>query len=191
MRKILTQEEREKKESRRKLILGILLAGLMILSTVGFAFLSGTRSEIKKLKYNDIEFALLNDGLWHGAGNNFEIVTVYNPKEVENITFNIFNNLNNYYGATLYFLQDSESEATSEIARNLENYVARIQYACIKEDCEENLPIKSCENDNIISIKESNETLIKQENKCVYIQGKREEIIKLSDAFIFRVFGIV
>jgi len=73
-----------------------------------------------------------------------------------------------------------------------------VQSACLDEEadifnltsaCETNSPIKNCA-DNFIIIRESNETKIMQNENCVFIQGKKENLIKITDEFLFNVFGI-
>jgi hypothetical protein len=56
-------------------------------------------------------------------------------------------------------------------------------------DCEETLPIKTCE-DNFIIIKENNFTNIIQEDNCVFIQGPSENLTMVSDEFLFHILGV-
>ena len=65
-----------------------------------------------------------------------------------------------------------------------------MQIACLDSaKCPENLPIKTCE-DNFIIIEEKNKTAITQENKCIFIQGAKENLTKITDEFLFKVIGI-
>ena len=75
------------------------------------------------------------------------------------------------------------------IIKNLGGIIERTQYACI-EECKEEWPVKSCETNRIIIINEANETLIKQEKNCIFIYAEKDEILRASDAFIFKIFGI-
>ena len=62
----------------------------------------------------------------------------------------------------------------------------------MSEDCDKDLPIKNCSEDNVIVIKEpekENEN-IHQEEKCVYITASFENQTKYADAFLFKILGI-
>lgn len=187
MRKIITREERERRERKNRTIIGIILVGIMILSTAGYAFYNIKGEVIEKIEYKEIEFVLKEDGLWHFEISGQEFSTLNNPKQTEDVFISGNFNLQNYAGKPLYFSYDSENNGINEIVRNIGRYTGRIQLACIDE-CEEDLPMKNC-TDNIIIVREENETLIKQEENCIYILGKQNDIIKASDAFVFRLFG--
>ena len=64
-------------------------------------------------------------------------------------------------------------------------FVSRIQEACYGP-CEEDLPEKSCE-DNLIVVKESEESKIYQEENCIFIEGGTGAI----DAFFYRLFEFI
>jgi len=184
MRKSISREERARKEKRNKIIVGLLLVGLMVLSTVGYTFYQ--TGQKKGVKYKGVKFVLMEDGLWHfNLGKEF--ATTYTPKETENIFTTLSLSLQDYANKPLYFSHDSEQEGIEEVVRNIGQFVSRIQRVCLDE-CEEDLPVKTC-SDNIIIIRYVNETLIKQEGNCVYVLAK-DDIIKASDAFIFRLLGI-
>lgn len=190
MRKIETREEREKRNSRNKLIVGLILVVLMVLSTAGYAFFSrGNVATVKKIEYNGVRFSLLEDGRWHGIIQNQEYATIFNPKEAENVTGNVAPGVEKYSGKPLYFSYDSDRESTDEISRNLGRFTERVQYVCIDE-CEEDWPVKKCASDNVIIIKDSNTTIIRQEEKCVYIFAPRDDLVRASDAFIFKTAGL-
>jgi len=192
IRKIVSREEREKKEKRNKIVIGLILVGIMVLSTAGFAFFQirgGTRNEIDKIEYKGIKFFLLEDNLWHFFVDNEEFAVFFNPQEIENISISTTSlSLGNFFGKRVYFSYESDREGINEISRNLGRFFKGMQLACL-EKCEEDLPLKNC-SDNIIIIKEANESLIKQEENCVYVLGKKEELVKMSDGFIFKFLGI-
>ena len=189
LRKIITKEERERKETRNKLILGIILVGVMLISTAGYAFISGGKTEEKKIIYNSIKFQLYEDGLWHAQKEGIELATLYNPKETENISISFYPNLNDYSSSILYYEYDSKQEGMDEINRNIGRFSERAQFVCINE-CEADWPVKNCSSENIISLKEANLTKIERQDKCIYITAPSEEIVKAADSFIFRTFGV-
>ncbi|MBU1136242.1 MAG: hypothetical protein ABIG37_01985 [Nanoarchaeota archaeon] len=188
MRKIRSNEDIRKSENMKKIIVGVVLVGLMVLSTVGYAFNQTGRDVKKALEYNGFKFTLEEDGLWHGSLNEYESATVYNPEDTENISSYSKSSINNYQGKTVYFSHDSDVRGIQEISRNIGGLIERIQFACL-DDCEENLPIKNC-TDNVIIIRESKETLINQEENCIYILSEADETIRACDAFIFKLFGV-
>lgn len=192
MKKIITKEEKEKRETRNKVIIGLILVAIMILSTAGYAFFSSPEEKKEKIEYNGIKFTLNENGLWQFKIQDFEFLTQYNPKETENISVPILMTLNYYSGKPLYLL--GESPAKQEISRNLWDFLSRIpQEGCIvkyKELCEENAPIKNCSEDNIIIIKEGNYTEIRQEDNCIFIFSPYQEQTRATDAFIFKILGV-
>ncbi len=193
MKQILTKEEIESKKRRNQIVIGVILAVLMVLSTAGFAFINtnfgGSSGETGKEKYNGYEFTAESNGLWslNIQGNKFFFR--YTPKEVENI-FVQYVNIGNYNGKILYF-DSNDSKTDREIVSLLQYYALRIQYACLEgRECENNeLPVKNCE-DNIIVIDESNTTEISTDNKCVFIRGKGPDKIKAADALLYKLLGI-
>ena len=185
----MTREKYEKKEKRNKIIIGVVLIMLMVGSTAGYAVFSiigGNDEEDPNLR--GIEFALGDDNLWYFNVEGQEFSSVYNPLQTKDVLINTNITLEDYSQKPLFFSHDSVREGIDEIARNIQGNVERTQFVCIDE-CEENLPLKDC-SDNIIIIKEGNETLIKQDGNCIYIIGKKEEIIKASDAFLFKLLDV-
>ena len=70
------------------------------------------------------------------------------------------------------------------------NFAERIQKACPEgKKCSSDLPAKTCA-DNFIIIEEGNSSAIRQDNGCVYIRGAKDELVKISDEFLFRILGI-
>lgn len=194
MRKITTLEEKEKRDTRNKVIIGLVLVALMIFSTAGYSFFSGSREEKEEIDYNGKEFVLEDNGFWSFNIENARFLTQYNPKETENISVPVFMTTNDYYGNPLYFSGQSSVAAKQEIARNLQNFASRMQDVCINRgdlECEtEDLPTKDCSKDNIIIIKESEDIKVSQEEKCIFIFAPYEEQIRAADAFLFKILGI-
>ncbi len=190
MRKIISKYEEDKKRKRRGIIVGIILIGIMIFSTLGYSFLGGEKNDSKKLNYNGFEFEEQN-GFWATNIENILFIFKYNPMQIEEINSSL-KNVNNYYNKPLYIYSEDEG-AELEIYRNLfyENkIVQRMQSACLEGNiCDEDLPIKSCE-DNFIIITENNISKINQEGNCVFIEGKKENLTKITDEFLFKIIGI-
>ena len=193
MRRISSKYQENKKRRRNQFIIGSVLIFVMFSSVLGFAFSnphSGGRvddinsNNVNSINYNGFEFTEQNS-FWILNQNNINFIFRNNPHEVPRINSEL-KDLNNYNGKPLYIFSES-IEAESEIYTNLFQLVERIQNACL-EECDENLPIKTCE-DNFIIIKEGDEKIV-QDNNCVFITGKIEDLTKLSDEFLYKILGV-
>ena len=166
----------------------------MLFSTLGYALGGQNNNDSdEKIRYNGIEFIQDSSGYWKFILNNYEFFVKHSPEEVKDINFKGNLDLSDLQDNPLYFVGGSQ-EPTIEIARNLERFVLRIQNACIDgEDCEGDLPIKNCFEDNIIIIKEleSGEAgEIYQEGNCVYIGASYADQTKYADKFLYDLLGI-
>ena len=190
MRKIISKKIEDKKNQKKQLLVGALLILIMALSTIGYSLKNGQKEDTKELMYNNIKFTQINN-LWNAKIGNYQFYFSYNPTEVEEVNSTL-NFLNNYNNAPLYIYSEN-SDVTMEIYRNLVYYngiVERMQEACLEgESCAEGVPIKNCTN-NFIIIKKSITKEIRQEENCVFISGNDEELVKMSDGFLFKIMGI-
>lgn len=192
MRRIISKQQESQK--RNQLIGGGILIILMIFSILGYSFQGKVIEDSQnqdRLNYNGLNFVQQN-GFWtlnlQGMDKNFRFS--YNPKQVEEISVNTtIKNLNNYLQKPLY-ISSQDRIAEAEITNNMFGFVERMQYACFEQNCQDkNLPTKTCK-DNFIIIKENNQTGILQKDNCVFIQGEKEELVKLTDKFLFSVLEI-
>jgi hypothetical protein len=70
------------------------------------------------------------------------------------------------------------------------NVIQRFQDACPeKTNCTEDWPTKDCSN-NFIIIKKANESKIYQNESCVFIEGREENLTQITDEFLFKITGI-
>ncbi len=187
MKRFISKREREKGTKRKQIIIGVGLAFLMVLSVLGFALQGGNNQEndnsLDDVIYNGFEFKY-NNGLWTLESFVFR----YTPEQVPDIGFDL-KDATFYQGKPVYIYSESE-EAELEVYTNLGLVAQRIQDACIEnEECFGDFPVKTCE-DNFIIIKENNNSMITQDNNCVYIKGLQEDLTKLSDQFLFKILGI-
>jgi hypothetical protein len=189
MRKITSKKLEERRNRKIQLVVGGLLILIMILSTVGYSF-NSQRDNSEKIIYNGKQFIKENN-LWYTEIGNFKFSFFYNPTEIANREL-VLNYLNRYDNLPLYIYSEN-SDATMEIYRNLfysNRIVQRVQEACLKgEKCGGEIPIKDCTN-NFIIIKKSDINEIRQEENCVFILGKDEELVKITDEFLFKITGI-
>jgi hypothetical protein len=187
MRKITSKYEENKRRKRNQLVVGLILVFVMVVSVLGFGFQGGDSEEdlgsANKIGYGDFEFVSQN-GFW--VLDDF--VFRYVPHQVEDLGISI-KPIANYQGKPLY-ISSEDDEAELEIYMNLRNVAQRIQPACTeKEECGGDFPRKTCDN-NFIIIRESNISTILQDNNCVYIEGIKEDLTKLTDQFLFKAIGI-
>ena len=188
MRRIISKRKEKKKKKWKQLVVGIVLTSILFLSIFGYSYGRGGGTENNNVIYKGYKF-VEQDGFWFTEIGNLEFSFRYSPNEIDQIDSNL-NSLESYYGKPLYLSSD-DIESGSEIYRNLNSIIQRMQLACLKgEECEsDELPVKTCE-DNFILIKESNVTEVVQENNCVFIEGKMEDLTKITDGFLLKIIGV-
>ncbi len=199
LRKITTREDEEKKAQRNRLIIGVVLVGIMILSSAGYAFYSADRTNdgatTETIEYEGVEFNLGENWLWNFKISGYDFSTRFNPEETQNISAISSKTLQNFYGKTLYFGTNSNAELSSignsEIGSNLEQFIGRSNLACIDESCTEDYPIKNCSQENVIIFREDKNgfSRVRDENSCVVIYYSKDEEQRAADAFLFKILG--
>jgi len=189
MKKIESKAVRERKQKRNQLIVGSVLVGLMIFSSLAYAFSSRTDTNYEEIEFNELKFER-NSGYWIFNLNGKQYTTLYNPLEIKNVSFKSNLRLLDYSGQTLYVVGMS-GEPLNEILRNIGSDLVRINPACIDGlNCTGDFPVKKCSEDYIIIIENSDANVIRQEDKCVYIKGDYENQLRMADAFLFKILGI-
>lgn len=160
----------------------------MLGSTFGIIVDSfGNKTNTTKVKYNGYEFVNQND-FWTTKIGSYEFMFRYNPTQVEKINGEV-RYLSSYAGVPVY-ISSEDYISEDEIYRNLGKTVERFQGACIDEkNCPENWPIKDCSN-NFIIIRKANESNIYQNESCVFIEGREENLTQLTDEFLFKILSI-
>lgn len=189
MRRLVSKEEEARKKKRNQIILGFVLVLVLILSSISFALQGGLGNADSggvsgdETEYNGFKFTNQN-GLWVFESFVFR----YLPQEVDDIGFGI-KPISNYQGKPAYVYSEDEN-AEIDVVVNLGRVAQRVQKACPEgTNCSVDLPVKTC-NDNFIIIKEGIENSIVQENNCVFIKGKKEDLAALADQFLFKTLGI-
>jgi len=145
LKKIETSGQKKSKKEKRKLI-GIIIAAIFVLSTVGFTLMQDYSSE-EKQEYNDFIF-IKRDNMWITTVNNQQITTYNLPRDVENITQENPNiNRGDFPNKVVYFIAKSEEEKQASYLLSQYIQALRKQYACFPGDnsseCED-LPEKKC-----------------------------------------------
>ena len=193
MRKIISKKQEDKLKKRNQGILVFILVIILLGSTFGIIVNSfGSSNSGNQIKYNGYEFFVQN-GYWIFDAGNYQLSFLYNPKESENITggvqVDIQDSITSYQNVPVY-LYSEETSAEVEVYRNIYSFAERVQNACPEgKTCDEDVPIKTCD-DKFIIIEKSENNEIVQEGGCVYIRGEEKNLIKLSDEFIYHLFGI-
>jgi len=184
--RIKTKKEVSKEKKKNQLIVGFLLVVLMVLSTLGFSFLSSdSTSSSVKIQENGLEFTR-QGYYWTTNLQSQEYYFQYLPSQVSNIQIEGSYSIQDYSNKELYFI--NSNEATSQILVNLGRYTSRYQEACLDGfPCESNNPLKTCE-DNLIIFEQGNETKIYKEDNCVYLVG---DSLRASDALIYKLLNII
>lgn len=191
MRKIISEEEKTKKNRTKQVLVGGILILIMFLSTAGYSFLKEDNVDVdisNKIIYNGFEFTNQN-GFWFLEINGINFVFKNNPKQVINTEFD--SNLLDKYSSKPVYVYSENYESEYEIYRNLNDIALRIQSACLAgQNCSRSeLPLKTCE-DNFILIQSNPRIKISQNKSCVFIQGPQENLTQITDGFLFKVIGV-
>jgi hypothetical protein len=190
MKKIMSRKEIDKKEQRNKLIIGITMVVLMVSSIIGYAFFSADSPSSKKIRYNNIDFFFFEDGRWHFILNNKEFATTFNPEEVKDIEISGDFSLQEYSNLPFYIHFENNKQIEQEILYNLGGYFQRINNFCFQnENC--TWVEKNCSEDNLLIIREFQNSSVIKEDKCIYLYYNETEGLKIADSFIFKLLEIV
>ena len=196
VRKIMTREQIEKRDRKKKVIISVILAVIMLFSSAGYAFFSNDEATTKteKVTSGGLEFIKTDYGTWQFKVNNYNFETKFTPKDTENISVQISKNLDDYYQKPLYFGVNSKinlaSTGNTEILRNIYSFIERSDLSCLDENCTEDKPIKDCSADNIIIFKESNDSRIMTEDNCIFLYSPLYEQERIADVFLFKILGL-
>ncbi|MEK6926826.1 MAG: hypothetical protein AABX11_00185 [Nanoarchaeota archaeon] len=187
MRSIAGKEEKaieEAKRGRRNKIVGLFLLLIMVVSSIGYAFLSG--DEQASGSGNQDGTLYEQNGMWIGSFGQNQVAFSSSPESVKNVSVDVNVTLNDYYQEPLYYVDESNG-IYSELSYSLLPFLLRIQPACLN-NCTIDAPIKNCSGlDNIIVWdKTKTENKVYQNDNCVIMEGD----IKAVDAFLYYLFGL-
>jgi len=192
IRKLVSKQDIKKKQKRNQYILGAILIFVMFGSVFGVIVGSfGEKENTEKIIYNGHEFLEQNNYYILNLGE-IQFYFSEDPREIALLEkeINISKTLPDFIGKPLYVYSEDYSPST-EIYQNINSYVERIQPACLEDNVciDSNWPIKTCE-DNFILILESETNKIYEKDNCIFIEGKKEDLTKLTDEFLFEIMGI-
>jgi len=192
IKRLSSKQEQKRKAKKNQLIIGLTLVGLMILSTFGIIVNSfGNNEETDEITYNGYVFEE-SGGIYSLKLGEAEFYFRTNPEEIKNLEYesNHSKLISDYLSKPLYI--DSPNQIPyAELYQNLYPFAQKIQPACIDEkNCASGeYPIKTCEDEMIIVRKKSNNNIYQEEN-CIFIEAKNEDLNKLTDKFLFTLIGI-
>jgi len=199
MKEIETKESKNKKARKNRTILVIVMIGLMVLSTAGYAIMNwegNNNSSGGKVKIGSYSF-YKSQGFW-GVDLNSE--TYYfdflpNETSVENISL-VGLDIKNYQGLPVYIVGGDYSPDKFYINLNTllqGGFFQRINRACISEiNCTDpSLPVKNCSKDNVIILQSYNNQNLTKRDNCVFIGGSNlDERNRAVDEFFYRFLSI-
>jgi hypothetical protein len=182
MRRIETREEKEKRQKKRTRIFSMIMLFIMIVSTLGYAFITFQEDSDNTKKTSGQAQAQNFDSRWILDYKGQQMALISSKESTKNISLELFLDINNYAGNSIYLDYGNSSAILYEIAQNLQNYALRVLPACYGS-CDLNLPEKNC-SDLLIVYKKANENKVYQKENCVFIEGD----VRAADAFIYKIF---
>lgn len=178
MKSIQTAEQREKKRKRYTQIMGIVLAFLMLGSTIGYAFslfFSSTQdTPIDTTPLPNQPIIVTHNGLSYALSST--------PEDIASIPVTITKKVADYAGLPVFIVSE-DSTATQELGGILSGYIGRLQHACYGPCESQDLPEKSC-TDNLVIVKSNLTQQVYQQGQCIFIDGD----IRAVDAFLYHLF---
>ena len=190
------QADADRKMKRNNLIMGVVLVGLLVLSTLGYSLISGDGEDKNSVSEAGVDFFRV-DGLWRAEIGGGVFMFQNLPSEVSDVVVNGSFDFDSYVNRPLYFV--SPNEGAPEVLNNLGSVVLRYQEACLEpgiwdlgfgirgeEDCDGDLPTKGCDS-NLIIFETGNESMVYQNEGCVFIVG---DAVRATDAFLYNVLGV-
>lgn len=183
MRKIGSNRVMEKKRKIGTIIISIFILLLLVVGTVGYAFISNPGS-ITQRDNTPTDGVVDLGGTWAVTIQGRTFYFSNSPEEVRDIPVDITVTLQTYAGNTLY-LDSEDQTVTQEILATLGQFSSRFQEVCQGSCPNRNLPEKDC-TENLIVWRESDENKVFQQDNCVFIEGNLEAV----DAFIYTLFGL-
>ncbi len=186
MKKIISQEEKDKKQKRNKIILSIFLVALIAFSSLGYAIMSRTQdTTVQRAEYAGLDF-VQNNGYWTTVIGQKQLFFNKLPEDVLNITIQGEYSAADYFNEPVYIV--NANVATVTLSDFLSSVALRVQDACLEEqECLTlDLPIKTCE-DKVFVFKNSNETKVYKQQNCVFIEGNFFDGV---DRLVYKIYGI-
>ena len=190
------QADADRKMKRNNLIMGVVLVGLLVLSTLGYSLISSDVDEESKVSEFGVDFFRVSE-IWRAEIGGVVFWFQNLPSEVSDVVVNGSFDFNSYVNQPLYFV--NPNEGAPEVLTNLGSVVLRYQEACLEpgiwdlefgisgeEGCDGDLPTKGCDS-NLIVFEPGNQSMVYQNESCVFIVG---DAVRATDAFLYKVLGV-
>ena len=177
----LVSKNSHRRTRRNQIILGLLLVFIMFSSTIAYAFqtvlFSGNPQEevTESVEYNGYNFNEQN-GFWFLDSEKGNFVFRYNPHEVP--VYPLTKKLVDFEDENLV-VSSSVTGAETELRINLAPFVEGI-LTSNEINCNQN---------TIVLLEKEQENIYEQEN-CIFIEGPTEQLIRLTDSFLFEILDI-
>jgi hypothetical protein len=189
---------KKKKKDKSGLWFTVVIALLMLTSTIGYVFKGGSGN-----KYNGFSFSMTEDGRWITKINGRNMRFYYHPSNLENINIssNIIDKIKN--SNMVYVAYNPDNPHRSEIAAiNLQfsellwNDFKTYSEKGLTSENEFNIQIINCSNattaNPVIYYKESNNTGIDMEDNCISVEGKTgTDFYVLNERIIYGLYGVI
>ncbi len=168
----------EKKRENQRRTGSIILIGLLLLSTLGFAL--GTVADKNSQNLTSERF---NGQYWVYTMAGREYYFSISKSEMDFTKINFTMNLADIQNKILYI--DNPSGLSSAIIEtDLVGWVGKIQPACFGK-CVIDIPEKDC-TEPIMVIRESESKTVRQQEQCVFIDGDEKTI----SLFLYQLLGM-
>lgn len=179
MRKIEQKETLERRSKRNKLIIGIILVGLMVVSTAGYALLSSDLSS-QQQPLDDLNVTSGQALTVQKNGYSFYLSSTLD--QIEDVPVDVSLLVGNYTNKEI-FIASSNNIVATELYTVFSRYAYRIQNACYGP-CSEDLPEKDCSS-LLIVFKPGQVERVTQQDQCVFIEGS----MVATDAFLYSLLN--
>jgi hypothetical protein len=178
------KHDKEKKAKRNRMILGVSLIFIMFFSVVAYAIVGLVDFSSPEIEpntetktYNGFEFSN-QAGFWFLEKDSRSFIFRNHPDEIQELNSEI-KSLEEYSDKVLYISSEDEL-AEAEVRTNIFYFVEKIERVNFEDNCEE----------NFIVIREANKNNIFVQENCIFIEGEKENLVKLTDSFLFKLLGI-
>lgn len=184
MRAIETEEVRDARDKRNRLIGGLFLIGVLLLSTLGYALVNRMSSDDTTTTPSDV--LAYNGQYWSVQKYGKQLAFTYSPNETSEIPIDMNYTLADFASHMVFVDAGTDDTSLNELAFNLNGLSGRIQKGCYGT-CASDLPEKNCTGgDLLVVIRDSQEKNVRQDQSCVFIDGNLASV----DAFLYRILEV-
>ena len=191
------EKEKEKGKKLFTILVALFILSIMVASVLNFGLPNNNQEEQPALTYNSYDFYLTENG-WMIEKNGKQIITRYNPKELEQINIPEIQISSLKLAEKIYVSLDINKNdimvAAGDFIRNLE--LQNVVTSCPSDftGCED-LPLKTCNDATdsiaIIQFNQAEIEIIQFEGNCLFIQAPLSKINMITDKIIYKEFDIL